>query len=77
MDDDEVLPMPPLKATILRKVIEWTSHHKDDANMEELEDLISPWDKDFLNVDMDTLFELMFVAIFFGHLGVMCNSAKK
>ena len=66
-DDDEKVPLPNVNAAILRKVIEWAEHHKDDpapsAEDEETRDRrtddISDWDQKFLNVDQGTLFELI------------------
>merc|ERR1719469_294526 len=75
-EDEEVLPMQNLKAAILRKVVEWASHHKDDENIEEREDLITAWDNDFFNVDLDTLFELMVAANFLDMKG-LCVSLLK
>ena len=63
--DEEVVPLPNVNAAILEKVIQWATYHKDDLplpkddeNEEEKTD-ISPWDADFLNVDQETLLNLI------------------
>ncbi len=66
--EDEVIPLPNVNSVILRKVITWADHHKDDPapaeddeNKEKRTDDISSWDADFLKVDQGTLFELILV----------------
>ena len=68
-DGDEVVPLPNVKAAILKKVIQWSTYHKDDPpppeddeNKEKRTDDISSWDSDFLKVDQGTLFELILAA---------------
>ncbi|KAK3735676.1 hypothetical protein QZH41_011996, partial [Actinostola sp. cb2023] len=31
-DDDDAVPLPNVNAAILKKVIQWATHHKDDRN---------------------------------------------
>ena len=61
--------MPNVNATILKKVISWCTHHKDDLpppeddeNREKVTDEISTWDMEFLKVDQGTLFQLILAA---------------
>ena len=68
-DGDEVVPLPNVNAAILKKVIQWSTYHKDDPpppeddeNKEKRTDDISSWDSDFLKVDQGTLFELILAA---------------
>ena len=68
-DDDEPVPLPNVNGAILRKVIEWATHHKDDPpppeddeNREKRTDDIDAWDQEFLKVDQGTLFELILAA---------------
>jgi len=68
-DDEEVVPLPNVTSTILRKVIQWATYHKDDPppqeedeSKEKRTDDIPSWDADFLKVDQGTLFELILAA---------------
>ncbi|KAH8290734.1 hypothetical protein KR054_005577, partial [Drosophila jambulina] len=74
-EDDGVLPVPKVSSLILQKVIVWATYHKNDVpssaeneqyeldeNMVKRSDDISAWDKNFLNVDKDTLFDLILAA---------------
>ncbi|XP_046609302.1 S-phase kinase-associated protein 1-like, partial [Neodiprion virginianus] len=68
-DEDEIVPLPNVNSAILRKVIQWVTHHKDDPpppeddeNKEKRTDDISSWDADFLKVHQGTLFELILAA---------------
>ncbi|CAO2593524.1 S-phase kinase-associated protein 1 [Lemmus lemmus] len=66
--DDDPVPLPNVNATILKKVIQWCTHHKDDPpppeddeNKEKRTDDIPVWEQEFLKVDQGTLFELILV----------------
>jgi len=82
--EEEFIPLPNVTATILAKVIEWATHHKDDPpaaedveNKEKRTDDISSWDADFLKVDQGTLFELILAANYLdikGLLDVTCKT---
>jgi len=68
-DDEEVVLLPNVNSTILKKVIQWATYRKDDPptpdddeNKEKRTDDISSWDADFLKVDQGTLFELILAA---------------
>ena len=67
-DNDEAVPLPNVSTNILKKVIEWSTYHKDDPEPKEDDtnekrsDDISSWDSDFLKVDQGTLFELILAA---------------
>ena len=67
-DNDEAVPLPNVNTNILKKVIEWSTYHKDDPEpieddtKEKRSDDISSWDSDFLKVDQGTLFELILAA---------------
>lgn len=83
-EDDDPVPLPNVSANILRKVITWCTHHKDDPpkpeddeNMEKRTDDIDSWDQDFLKVDQGTLFELILAANYLdikGLLDVTCKT---
>jgi len=82
--EEETIPLPNVNAAILRKVIQWATHHKDDPvpteedeNKEKRTDDISSWDADFLKVDQGTLFELILAANYLdikGLLDVTCKT---
>lgn len=83
-EDDDPVPLPNVSAMILKKVITWCKHHKDDPpkpedeeNMEKRTDDIDSWDQDFLKVDQGTLFELILAANYLdikGLLDVTCKT---
>lgn len=73
---EEAIPLQNVKGSILEKVIEWLYHHKDRAMPEDDENNkltdevafrqprhveISDWDRNFMDVDQDMLFELILV----------------
>lgn len=67
--EDVVVPLPTITSFILRKFIEWSTHHKDDpvsvnfVEDEENEDgAVSSWDTDFLNVHYVILLDLILAA---------------
>jgi len=69
-DDVQEIPLPNVKAVVLKKVIEFCTHHKDDP-MHEIEkplksvnmaDVVQPWYADFVNVEQVMLFELILAA---------------
>ncbi|KAF0988507.1 hypothetical protein HZS_2955 [Henneguya salminicola] len=65
----EPIHLDKISTPILNKVLEWGSHHKDDAITENDIDLpdfqndihLDPWDQEFLNVDQTTLFNIITV----------------
>ena len=83
-EDDEIVPLPNVNASILKKVIAWATYHKDDPpvpeddeNKEKRTDDNSTWDTDFLKVDQGTLFELILAANYLdikGLLDVTCKT---
>ena len=82
-DNEEAVPLPNVSTNILKKVIQWSTHHKDeptpvdDENKEKRTDDISSWDLDFLKVDQGTLFELILAANYLdikGLLDVTCKT---
>lgn len=84
-DDDEEVPLPNVNSSILKRVIDWATYHKDDPpappddeeSRERRTDDISQWDQDFLKVDQGTLFELIQAANYLdikGLLDVTCKT---
>lgn len=83
-DDGEPIPVQNVNSSILRKVIQWATYHKNDPptpdeddNREKRTDDISSWDADFLKVDQGTLFEIILAANYLdikGLLDVTCKT---
>ncbi|XP_062039790.1 S-phase kinase-associated protein 1-like [Lepus europaeus] len=71
--DDDPVPLPNVNAAILKKVIQWCTHHKDDPPPPK--DPV--WDQEFLKVDQGTLLELILAANYLdikGLLDIMCKT---
>ncbi|VDK22514.1 unnamed protein product [Taenia asiatica] len=83
-EDDEPIPLQHVTADTLKKVLQWCTHHKDDdpqQNQDEDGELrtddISDWDREFLQVDQKTLFEILMAANYLdikGLLDACCKS---
>jgi len=66
----EPIPIPNVNEAILKKVIEWCEHHKNDppASADEESDSrkkstdIDDWDQKFMAVDQEMLFEIILAA---------------
>uniref|UniRef100_A0A914L405 Skp1-related protein n=3 Tax=Meloidogyne TaxID=189290 RepID=A0A914L405_MELIC len=80
----EPIPLANVNGAVLRKVIAWCQHHKDDPvvtddaeSRERRTDDIPSWDVEFLKVDQGTLFELILAANYLdvhGLLDVACKT---
>ena len=77
-EDEEAILLPNVNATILKKVIQWCTDHKDDMplpeddeNREKVTDDISKWGIEFLKVDQGTLFELILAANYLDIKGLL------
>lgn len=68
-----VVPLPNITTAILKKLLVYAEHHKDDTVLPEpvidinnfaepITDDISPFDVDFLKVDQQTLFDIILAA---------------
>ncbi|KAK0732817.1 Skp1 family, dimerization domain-containing protein [Apiosordaria backusii] len=66
----EPIPIPNVNTQVLRKVIDWCTHHKNDAaqsadddndNRKKTTD-IDEWDQKFMQVDQEMLFEIILAA---------------
>lgn len=82
-EEEEVVPLPVVNSTILKKIIAWATYHKDDpvpAEDDEMKDKrtddISSWDADFLKVDQGTLFELILAANYLDIKGLLDLTCK-
>jgi len=68
--EENEIPLPNVKSSVLKKVVEYMRYHADNpakeiekplksANMAEV---VSQWDADFVDVDQELLFELILAA---------------
>uniref|UniRef100_A0A6V7L6N1 Skp1-related protein n=1 Tax=Bracon brevicornis TaxID=1563983 RepID=A0A6V7L6N1_9HYME len=82
-DEDEIIPLPNVNAVILKKVIEYSTYHKDDPDIpdddgtkEKRSDDIGAWDQEFLKVDQGMLFELILAANYLDIKGLLEAACK-
>ncbi|OTA59996.1 E3 ubiquitin ligase SCF complex, Skp subunit [Hypoxylon sp. EC38] len=65
--DGQTIPIPNVTEPVLRKVIEWCEHHRNDppaTNEDESDNRkkttdIDEWDQKFMQVDQEMLFEII------------------
>lgn len=69
VDEDEVIPLSNVSGPILEKVLEYAKKHKDDPPVNNDDEKtpktfekINDWDREFINVDHGTLFEIILAA---------------
>lgn len=62
-DTDAPIPLPNVSSKILEKIIEWCTYHKDDPitedNNETRNTEICEWDQKYIDVDQETLFDII------------------
>ncbi|KAJ2907197.1 E3 ubiquitin ligase complex SCF subunit scon-3 [Zalerion maritima] len=66
----EPIPLPNVNEAVLRKVLEWCDHHKndppstgdDDNESRKKTTDIEEWDQKFMQVDQEMLFEIILAA---------------
>jgi len=66
----EAIPIPNVNEAVLRKVIEWCTHHRgdppaaadDDSDSRKKTTDIDEWDQKFMQVDQEMLFEIILAA---------------
>lgn len=66
-DVNEAIPIPKVKTRILEKIVEYCQYHVKNPPIEipqplrtaNLADVVSDWDNNFINLDKETLFELI------------------
>ncbi|KAJ3086889.1 suppressor of kinetochore protein mutant [Quaeritorhiza haematococci] len=81
--EDQAIPLPNVNGPILSKVIEYATYHKDDpppppedeAKPKSSDD-IEEWDREFMNVDQGTLFELILAANYLDMKGLLDLGCK-
>lgn len=68
LEEDFELPTPNVRSTVLAKVLEWCEHHKDSIFLDDDDEdakksaPVDEWDKNFLLVDQELLYEIMLAA---------------
>jgi S-phase kinase-associated protein 1 len=69
-ESDAPIPLPNVTSKVLRKVIEWCEHHRNDPQpaQDDQDDSrkrttdIDEWDQKFMDVDQEMLFEIILAA---------------
>ncbi|KAG0905001.1 hypothetical protein G6F33_012507 [Rhizopus arrhizus] len=63
-DNDEPIILHNVNEKVLELVIEWCKHHKDDKEYEQEKRTIDidEWDQKFMEVDQETLFDIILAA---------------
>ena len=69
----EPVPLQNVSENVLKKVIEWCEHHKndpisttdDDSDSRKKSTDIEEWDQKFMQVDQEMLFEIILVSSLF------------
>ncbi|KAJ3041395.1 hypothetical protein HDV00_009374 [Rhizophlyctis rosea] len=81
--EDQPIPLPNVSGPILDKVIQYAQQHKDDPPLPQEEEMkpkssedIDEWDRDFMNVDQGTLFELILAANYLDMKGLLDLGCK-
>ena len=78
--DDEVIPLPNVSSDILKKIIQWTEHHKndpeDDDNQDKVPVEIPSWDSNFLNTSVQTLVDLNMAANYLDIKGLLALTVR-
>ncbi|KAI9013948.1 E3 ubiquitin ligase complex SCF subunit sconC [Phycomyces nitens] len=63
---DAPIPLPNVTAKVLKKVIEWCEHHREDPvtqdDQERRNTDIEEWDQKYMEVDQETLFDIILAA---------------
>ena len=68
--DDAEVPLNNVKSNILKKINEYLEHYQDSDPKEierplasqNYQDCVEPWDYEFINVDLDLIFEIILAA---------------
>ncbi|XP_034662251.1 S-phase kinase-associated protein 1-like [Drosophila subobscura] len=65
-----VISLPFVRSPILSKILTWAQHHKAEPEA-ALQQELSAWDAEFLNIDGTTLLELAMMAYFLDIKGLL------
>uniref|UniRef100_A0A0G4HNL3 SKP1-like protein n=1 Tax=Chromera velia CCMP2878 TaxID=1169474 RepID=A0A0G4HNL3_9ALVE len=76
---NDTIPLPRIKPHTLKKVIDYCSHHKDNPGRpveepikpKEMTEVATEWDAEFIDVKLDTIFELLLAANFLDIQGLL------
>lgn len=68
--EEKEIPLPNVKGTVLKKVVEYMTYHCDNPAKEidkplkssNMAEAVSQWDADYVDVDQELLFELILAA---------------
>jgi S-phase kinase-associated protein 1 len=68
--DDAEVPLNNVKSNILKKIKEYLEHYQESDQKEierplasqNYQDCVEPWDYEFINVDLDLIFEIILAA---------------
>ncbi|KAF2868413.1 Skp1 family, dimerization domain-containing protein [Massariosphaeria phaeospora] len=69
-DNEEAIPIPNVNEGVMKKVLEWCTHHRNDPPASQDDDSdsrkkstdIDEWDQKFMHVDQEMLFEIILAA---------------
>lgn len=68
LQEDFEIPTPNVRSTVLEKVLQWCKHHKDTTFPDDDDEdarksaPVDEWDKNFLKVDQEMLYEIILAA---------------
>ncbi|XP_058805975.1 S-phase kinase-associated protein 1-like [Phymastichus coffea] len=80
--DSNPIVLSIVKGSILEKVLEWCEYHKNDPPYDETEDIeknatnIIPWDKRFMEVENNILFNIILAANYLDIKGLLDVGCK-
>ncbi len=68
--DDVEIPLSNVKSSILKKIKEYLEYYQDSEPKEieiplpsrNYQDCVDPWDFEFINIELDIIFEIIFAA---------------
>lgn len=84
-DDNQEIPLPNVKSTVLSKVIEFCGHHFNNpmADIEkplkspDMHDIVSDWDANFVDIEQELLFEMILAANYMDIKGLLDLTCAK